>query len=248
MVADIGPMTLFSDHDVLAIDCEMVGVAAPHIGSPGSHYIKSTLCRVSIVSCSRDGACSVWLDTWVEVSGRIVDFRTAVTGLDDWSFACKSKMTFEEVRRLVQTIIAGKIVVGHAVWNDFAALKIVHPAHLIRDTALFPLLRPPWRLDKLPSLRLLAQHWLQRDIQSGRHDSVEDAKVPLLLYALHQANWERFFGNECVMHRNGSVSIWMMPRGWLDVQEKQVAFSHRYAAPLQSLLQDPWKWGPLLKP
>lgn len=208
---------LSTEQDVLAIDCEMVGVAAPHVSSTGNCLIEEALCRVSVVSCTthsgdcRDWAHQVLLDTWVEVEGRIVDFRTAFTGVDGFLFASKSKAAFEQVRAQVQAIIAGKIVVGHALWNDFAALKISHPKHLVRDTALFPLLRPPWRLNKLPSLRLLAKLWLHTDIQSGRHDSIEDAKVPLLLYSLLQANWERCLGNVCVPHSSGTVDIWMRP-------------------------------------
>jgi len=205
---------LSSESDVLAIDREMVGVAAPHTNSTGDCLIKNALCRVSVVSrsrCSREWACQVLLDTWVEVEGRIVDFRTAVTGIDEGSFASKTKMDFEEVRAQVQAITFGKIVVGHALWNDFAALQIRHPMHLIRDTALYPLLRPPWRMNKMPSLRLLAKLWLKTDIQNGTHDSIEDAKVPLVLYAMHRDIWERCFGNICLKHSSGSVSIWMRP-------------------------------------
>merc|ERR1712232_1085930 len=74
---------------------------------------------------------------------------------------------------------------GHAVWNDFEVLKLSHPPHLIMDTALCTQLRPPWRLNALPSLKLLASYWLEEDLHTGTHDSVHDAITALKLHYLH---------------------------------------------------------------
>ena len=58
----------------------------------------------------------------------------------------------------------GKIVVGHSLQNDFQALLLSHPHVLIRDTATYKLLRPTGQ-KRTPSLRKLADYWLQETIQ-----------------------------------------------------------------------------------
>jgi len=230
MVGSRGPWVLLSRQDVVALDCEMVGVAVADAGPAGSRSIKDALCRVSVVSYATDWECQVLLDTWVEVEGLIVDYRSSITGIDRWSFAHKTKVTFEEAQSQVQVLICDKIVVGHAIWNDFAALRLMHPADLTRDTAVCPLLRPPWRLNKLPSLRLLAKLWLQLEIQGGRHDSNEDAFMPLMLYSLIQANWERLCGNVCMVDDSGCVSIWLGFHRWAGQQLQQARLSQAQQA------------------
>lgn len=67
----------------------------------------------------------------------------------------------------VLAILEGKVVVGHSVFNDFAALDVVHPGHMIRDTSC------NWLLTQLagfprshhPSLKILASRLLKRQIQ-----------------------------------------------------------------------------------
>lgn len=59
------------------------------------------------------------------------------------------------------------MVVGHSLHNDFAALDVVHPCHMIRDTS------SNWLLSQLagfprshcPSLKILASRLLKRQIQ-----------------------------------------------------------------------------------
>lgn len=64
-------------------------------------------------------------------------------------------------------ILTGKIVVGHAVHNDFKALQYVHPKALTRDTSHIP---PLNRKADCPenatmSLKHLTKKLLNRDIQ-----------------------------------------------------------------------------------
>lgn len=228
------PHSLHAEHDVLGIDCEMVGVAVP--GRPGSNW-RSTLCRVSVVSHSRDWHCHVHLDTWVEVEGTVMDWRSSITGLDGQSFAAKDKMSFDDVKARVQALIAGKIVVGHAVWNDLQALMISHPEHLIRDTALYDGLRPPWwHQDKLPSLKMLAKTWLEENIQNAGHDSVDDASISLKLYSMHQEGWEQSFGNACSVHADGGISIWVAGQGWSATEAQKVQIWEMQKMQMQALL------------
>lgn len=64
-------------------------------------------------------------------------------------------------------ILAGKIVVGHAIHNDFKALQYSHPKSLTRDTSHIP---PLNRKAECPenatvSLKCLTKKLLNRDIQ-----------------------------------------------------------------------------------
>lgn len=64
-------------------------------------------------------------------------------------------------------ILAGKIVVGHAIHNDFKALQYFHPKSLTRDTSHIP---PLNRKADCPenatmSLKTLTKKLLNRDIQ-----------------------------------------------------------------------------------
>ena len=82
------------------------------------------------------------------------------------------------------------LLVGHGLENDFRALMLVHT--LVIDTSdLYPhFFGLPYRR----SLKSLAKSYLKRDIQTGTHDSLEDAraslelvlcKVMLLEYEIH---------------------------------------------------------------
>lgn len=93
-------------------------------------------------------------------------------------------------------ILTGKIVVGHAVHNDFKALQYVHPKALTRDTSHIP---PLNRKADCPenatmSLKHLTKKLLNRDIQVGKsgHSSVEDAQATMELYKLVEVEWEEY--------------------------------------------------------
>lgn len=153
--------------------------------------MEDALCRVSVVLLRGQESYCTLLDTWVLVDRDVVDYRSAITGLGAKSLRQKSRVDFATARAAVASLIAGKIVVGHALWNDFKVLKLHHPESHIRDTALYLKLRPPWRAHLLPSLNLLARCWLGDEAcQAGVHDSVADATTALRIYGLHALEWE----------------------------------------------------------
>ena len=87
-----------------------------------------------------------------------------------------------KVRERVADLLRGRVVVGHAVHNDFKALQLTHPPHLTRDTACYPpLMTDPASEGKEGkprprSLRALSEEVLGLSIQSGSHSPVEDAR------------------------------------------------------------------------
>jgi len=165
--------------NVVALDCEMVGV--------GPQGVRSALARVSIV----DSEGVVLMDRYVLPREKITDYRTHITGISAATLKRPGVLREEVAIEKAAALLSGKVVVGHAVANDFQALTLSHPYAFVRDTALFRPLRPPGREKKTPSLMGLAAHWLHESIHEGHHDSVEDARVALRLYRLKSRLWEK---------------------------------------------------------
>ncbi|XP_071957664.1 RNA exonuclease 4-like isoform X1 [Antedon mediterranea] len=97
---------------------------------------------------------------------------------------------FQDVQREVADIFKDRIIVGHALSNDLKVLFLGHPRRKVRDTSDY---KPFRRLNKgsKPSLKKLAQVILNKTIQAGQHDSIEDACVAMKLYMLNRKEWER---------------------------------------------------------
>ncbi len=69
----------------------------------------------------------------------------------------------------VMKLLMGKVVVGHAVHNDFKVLGYSHPAALTRDTSRIPLLnrKAGFAERECASLKRLTKAIFNRDIQVG---------------------------------------------------------------------------------
>mmetsp|Transcript_27035 Transcript_27035/g.40622 ORF Transcript_27035/g.40622 Transcript_27035/m.40622 type:complete len:429 (+) Transcript_27035:70-1356(+) len=171
----------------VALDCEMVG-----IGAEGK---QSALARVSLT----DWYGEVILDTFVQVPDRVTDFRTFVSGVraKDIRITSSNSMELHACRKKVGEIIKNKILVGHSLKNDFAALMLGHPKHLIRDTARYkPFMRASGRNGgklRPRKLRDLVKEQVGLTIQKEgeAHTSVEDAKATMELYKVVRGQWEK---------------------------------------------------------
>lgn len=166
---------------VVALDCEMVGTG------PGGRC--SELARCSIL----DYHGNVLYDQYVRPLRPVTDYRTRWSGIRRKDLL--NAVPFAQAREEIRTILEGKVVVGHSIYNDFEALDMLHPGHMTRDTCTTPHLR---RLASFPksrrsSLKILAGRLLSRRIQVGHrgHCSVEDALAALDLYKLVEGEWER---------------------------------------------------------
>ncbi|KAI9906826.1 hypothetical protein PsorP6_003104 [Peronosclerospora sorghi] len=175
---------------IIAMDCEMVGV-----GLSGKN---SVLARCSIVDY--DG--NVLYDKFVRPVEKVTDFRTHVSGIQ--SRTLRTAIPFAQCIQDVGKLMKDKIIVGHALKNDFQALMFTAPRHLIRDTAYYrPYMRRKQNGTKLypKSLKNLVQEVLGKQIQTGTHDSVEDARAALELYKHEQFAWEKY------LHTSRSKSL-----------------------------------------
>ena len=202
-----------------ALDCEMVGV--------GPDGLTSAVGRVSIVNWENQTV----LDTYVKVPVPVTDYRTHVSGItaehlqeesdnnndNNHTNTSHSLMSFDNVRTLVETILRGKILIGHGLENDLKVLGLSHPWSDIRDTATYSYFMretttapthhhyqqqqqqhfasavPTMNGGLAPKkLRELAWEQLGRQIQCPGvpHSPMEDAIAALDLYKKVRGQWE----------------------------------------------------------
>lgn len=194
--AKVEPITKPKHHDApmtkndlyFALDCEMVGT--------GPDGFDSAVARVTILNWEKE----IVLDTFVKVPVPVTDYRTHVSGIQSHDIESDHAMTFEEVRRAVEHIIRGKILIGHGLDNDLCALGLTHPWCDVRDTACYgPYMRETvvdpssGGSQLLPrKLRDLAWEKLGRLIQEDHkpHSPLEDAGAALDLYKAARVEWE----------------------------------------------------------
>ena len=144
----------------------------------------SALARVSAVNY--DGV-QIY-DSYVETKEPVTDWRTRWSGITPAHM--ESARCFEDVQQDVANILEDKVLVGHAVSNDLAALHLSHPKRDIRDTSK----HPPFRrisAGAAPRLKILASHLLGVEIQSGEHSSVEDARACMLVFRRDKDAFDR---------------------------------------------------------
>ncbi|KAM7415052.1 hypothetical protein PAMA_019738 [Pampus argenteus] len=170
---------------VVALDCEMVGTG------PGGRC--SELARCSIL----DYHGNVLYDKYIRPCQLVTDFRTRWSGIQRHHL--RNATPFAQAREEVLRILEGKVVVGHSVYNDFEALDMLHPGHMVRDTSMTRFLSrlAGFPRERCPSLKILANKLLNRKIQVGKrgHCSVEDAQAALDLYKLVEGEWEQELQN-----------------------------------------------------
>jgi len=169
-----------------ALDCEMVGV--------GPEGLDSAVARVTLCNWAE----KVILDTFVKVPVKVTDYRTFVSGIEAKDLESDGAITLTDVQKIVTKLLHGKILIGHALENDLAALKITHPWHDIRDTANYPPFMKKGETDETAlrprKLKELVRDKLGGDIQTlgEAHDPKEDARAALRLYKSERMEWEKF--------------------------------------------------------
>lgn len=154
---------------LMSIDCEMV---------------ETDLERDSLIGfCLCDSSGNVVLKAFVRPRGKVLDYRTELTGLTEKDLE-GIQLTREDARKQVKKILSsngGSIICGHAVHNDLKALRIHHP-DVIDTSFIYSYKSLPFCS---PGLKDLAKIVLGRMIRGTdglcHHDVIEDAVVSMQL-------------------------------------------------------------------
>lgn len=156
----------------VALDCEMVEC----------NYNRSVLARVSIVNLYGHPL----MDRYVAPTSKVTDYRTKYSGIRKADLM--GAPSFEEVQSEVNEMLKGKIIVGHALHNDFRVLKLQYPTEKIRDTSKY--FKPLFQ-GQTPSLKKLSECILGVTVQVGEHDSIQDAQAAMKLYVKYRDEWNQ---------------------------------------------------------
>lgn len=146
---------------------------------------KNMVARVSVVNEMGE----VLMDRYVRPREPVVNYRTEVSGIRPADIANGDE--FVRVQADVAALLEGRILVGHAVYNDLKVLALQHPPKSIRDTSRYRPLINRVTGGSTPSLKTLARCVLDVNIQTGEHSSVEDARAAMRIYNRYKEEWER---------------------------------------------------------
>lgn len=176
---------------LIAIDAEFVALNPEelevHYGGV-RNLIKPrnlSLARISVLRGDNGPKQGVpFIDDYIIHTCFIDDYLTSFSGIEpgdlDPSSSTKTLTTLQtSYRKLWLLLNLGCIFVGHGLQNDFRCINLHVPKNQIRDTADFFYLP---ELKRKLSLKFLAYILLKEKVQTGNHDSIEDANTALLLY------------------------------------------------------------------
>lgn len=152
----------------IALDCEMCETRDPVTGAVDS----KALCRVSIINAeNRD---EVLLDSLVKPAWPVVDHRSHINGIKEEHLA-NVQFTLRHAQAFLMALCSDEtVIIGHALHNDLAALKVEHHC-LVDSSFMFPVKDAP---NATPSLKDLALNLLNKEMPPT-HDSVNDAGAAL---------------------------------------------------------------------
>ncbi|KAK6455616.1 ubiquitin carboxyl-terminal hydrolase-domain-containing protein [Scheffersomyces xylosifermentans] len=144
-----------------------------------------SLARLSVLHGDNGAKQSVaFIDDYVVHTCEIYDYLTNFSGIEPGDLdpikSEKRLVTLQTVyRKLWLLLNLGVVFVGHGLYNDFRGINLQVPPTQIRDTADFY-----YKSDfkRQLSLKFLAYVLLKEKVQTGNHDSIEDANTALLLY------------------------------------------------------------------
>ncbi|KAJ1310344.1 hypothetical protein OPQ81_007083 [Rhizoctonia solani] len=151
------------------------------------------LARVSIV----DYWGNVMLNTFVQPTEPVVDYRTTQTKITAWDLSDSNPqaLPFDIVQVKVTDLIHECIIVGHSLWQDLSVLGISHLAVDTRDTALYLPFRVTLSQQIAPGLPTLVWTFMKRHIRCFSTDSTEDARACMDLFRSIEYDWEHFVFN-----------------------------------------------------
>lgn len=178
----------------VAIDAEFVMLVREEleITADGTKVManpkRNALGRVSVLRVGGEDEGIPFIDDYITVKEPIVDYLTQYSGIEEGDLdPSRSKHALVSLKnaykKLWLLLNLGCIFVGHGLVKDFFEANMHVPKEQVIDTANLFLQRDnPRRL----KLAMLAELLLREEVQTGNHDSVEDARTALLLWRKYQ--------------------------------------------------------------
>lgn len=184
------PDEILKPNTLVALDAEFIELspAEYEFNSDGSKTLvrppKLLLSRISVVRGQPPSEGQCFIDDYIATNEHVHDYKTAFSGIEPGDLtpgiSNKSLVTLQvSYRRIWLLLNLGCIFVGHWLSGDFRMINIHVPPEQVRDTGLCFYSKKEKR--KL-GLKFLAHNILDKEVQQGNHDSIEDAFNALLLY------------------------------------------------------------------
>lgn len=175
---------------LVAMDAEFVMLQQEEteIRSDGTKsLLRPTLLSLARVSCLRGQGPKrgvAFIDDYILTTETIVDYLTEFSGIEpgdlDPAVSSHNLVTLQaSYKKLWLLLNLGCVFLGHGLYNDFRTINIRVPENQVIDTVDIYYLKSRQR--KL-SLKFLAWFFLGEAVQTGNHDSIEDAHTALSLY------------------------------------------------------------------
>lgn len=186
----LNPDEIIKPGTLVALDAEFIELlpAEFEFNGDGSKTLvrppKLCLARISVVrgDGEKEGEC--FIDDYIANFENVHDYKTAFSGIVAGDLtpgvSTKSLVTLQVAYRRIWLLLnLGCIFIGHWLGGDFRMINIYVPAEQVRDTGLCYYLKKEKR--KL-GLKFLAHRILNKEVQKGNHDSIEDSVNALELY------------------------------------------------------------------
>ncbi|XP_046745710.1 secreted protein C [Diprion similis] len=156
-------------YGIYALDCEMC-------------FTRNGLELAKVTVVGIDG--KLVYDTLVKPEAEIIDYNTRFSGITAKDLARSPKSLRDVQSDIMGFVNADTVLIGHGLENDLRALRIFHFTCVDTGVAFPHQFGLPFRR----SLKSLARALLRRDIQTGHHDSLEDARTAaeLMLWRLRR--------------------------------------------------------------
>lgn len=178
----------------VAIDAEFVILAREEIEITADGQVvvlnpkRNGLGRVSVLRVGGEDEGIPFIDDYITINEPIVDYVTQYSGIEEGDLDPRhSKHSLVSLKsaykKLWLLLNLGCIFVGHGLGKDFLEANMHVPREQIIDTADLFLQR-----DNSRRLRLavLAELLLREEVQTGYHDSIEDARTALRIWRKYE--------------------------------------------------------------